>query len=195
VGANTGQERFSYADHNLEVVWVEPIPKMFEQLRENLRQFPRQRPYRYLITDKDGQEYPFHISSNEGQSSSIFQLEKHKEMWPEIVYKDSMLLTSCTLTSFVREENLDLKAYDALVLDTQGSELLVLQGAIDILSSFRFIVVEVADFESYAGCCVLKDLDEFMTKFGFRTRERRAFKSVPGVGTYYDVTYERKSAD
>jgi hypothetical protein len=114
-------------------------------------------------------------------------------MWPEIFYRDSMILVSSTLSSFATKEGVDLNAFDALVLDTQGSELLVLLGAIDILPHFRFITVEVADFQSYSGCCLLKDMDEFMNKVGFHTRERKAFKSVPGVGTYYDVTYERKS--
>ena len=193
VGGNTGQERFVYAIHNLDVIWIEPIPGAFDQLCENLRSFPKQRAYRYLITDKNGLEYPFHISNNEGQSSSIFQLEKHKEMWPEIFYNGSIILVSSTLSSFATKERIDLNAFDALVLDTQGSELLVLLGAIDILAHFRFITVEVADFQSYSGCCLLKDMDEFMSKVGFCTRERKAFKSVPGLGTYYDITYERKS--
>jgi FkbM family methyltransferase len=195
VGGNAGQERFKYADRDLDVVWIEPISNVFANLQENLRAFPRQRAYRYLITDKTGQEYTFHISNNDAQSSSIFQLEKHKEMWPEIVYKDSINLTSTTLSSFAAKENLDLKIYDVLVLDTQGSELLVLNGALDILFYFRFVVVEVADFESYAGCCLLKDMEEFMDKHGFRSTERRALKSVRGIGTYYDVTYERNGAD
>jgi FkbM family methyltransferase len=191
VGGNLGQERFLYEDYGLNVAWVEPLPNMFDKLSENVRSFPKQRAFRYLITDKDGQEYQFHIANNEGQSSSILDLGKHKEMWPEIAFKDSMVLVSSTLTTFVAGEKLDLDEYDALVLDAQGAEMLILKGGKEILSRFRFITVEVPDFEAYQGCCLLSDMDEFMKNEGFHSRERNVLKSVPKVGTYYDVTYER----
>lgn len=195
VGGNSGQERFLYADHGLNVAWVEAIPKMFEQLNENVRLLPNQRAFLYLLTDQDGKEYQFHIANNEGQSSSIFELGKHKEMWPEIDYKDSIVLVSSTLTSFVTREKLDLNEYDALVLDTQGAEMLILKGGAEILPHFRFITVEVPDFEAYEGCCLLSEMDEFMKCAGFHSRERKPFKSVPKVGTYYDVTYERTKSN
>jgi hypothetical protein len=35
-------------------------------------------------------------------------------------------------------------------------------------------------------------MNDFMGKHGFRERERKRFQFVRGVGSYYDVTYERK---
>jgi hypothetical protein len=43
VGANTGQERSEYASLELKVLWVEPIPAVFEVLRSNIANFPNQR--------------------------------------------------------------------------------------------------------------------------------------------------------
>jgi hypothetical protein len=57
VGANTGQERAKYARFHLDLVWIEPIPAVFEQLRFNLAGFPKQRAYQYLLTDEDEREY------------------------------------------------------------------------------------------------------------------------------------------
>ena len=37
VGANTGQERELYASKGLPVLWVEPIPHVYEKLVSNLR--------------------------------------------------------------------------------------------------------------------------------------------------------------
>ena len=46
-----------------------------------------------------------------------------------------------------------MSKYDALVLDTQGSELLVLKGAAGLLPNIKYVQAEVADFESYSGAC------------------------------------------
>jgi hypothetical protein len=43
VGANTGQEATTYASFDLEVLWIEPIPHVYEQLLANIRAFPKQR--------------------------------------------------------------------------------------------------------------------------------------------------------
>ena len=70
---------------------------------------------------------------------------------------------------------------------------MVLKGAADILKRFRFVKSEVADFEGYKGACQLPELNEFMLAQGFQEIERDAFKSLPGLGTYYDITYRRRS--
>lgn len=190
VGANAGQERALYAQHNLDVVWVEAIPAVFEQLKSNLANYPRQRAYQYLLTDEDQREYVFHVASNDGASSSILPLAKHRKMWPNIYYSGDIALQSATLSTFVTGEQLDLSAYQALVLDTQGSELMILKGGAGILPKLRFVKVEVPDFEAYAGCCLRGELSEFMRGHGFRERRREAFRSIPGLGTYFDVLYE-----
>jgi FkbM family methyltransferase len=195
VGANTGQERALYAKYHLDVVWIEPIPPVFEQLVFNLAGFPKQRAYRYLLTDQDDREHVLHIASNQGASSSILPLAEHRKMWPEIFYANDISLKSTTLSSFLAKEGLDLAGFQALVLDTQGSELMVLKGATTVLPRFRFVKAEVADFESYTGCCQIRELGEFMSAHGFRQRRRDGFSSIPGVGTYFDVLYERLDHD
>jgi FkbM family methyltransferase len=193
VGANSGQERDLYASFDLDVVWIEPIPAVFDQLCSNLAGFPKQHAYRYLITDEDEREMVFHIASNEGASSSILPLARHREMWPDISFLSDITLKTTTLSSFVKKEGFDLAAFQALVLDTQGSELMILRGATAILPLFRFVKVEVPDFESYEGCCLRSELSGFMTAHNFRERRREEFKSLDGVGTYFDVVYERGS--
>ena len=43
VGANAGQERGIYKHYNLEVIWIEPIPEVYETLKKNLQDFDRQK--------------------------------------------------------------------------------------------------------------------------------------------------------
>lgn len=192
VGANAGQEREKYARHNLDVVWIEPIPEVFSRLKAGLENFPRQKAYQYLITDRDDKEYAFHIANNEGLSSSILELGLHKEIWAEIYYEKSIRLKSMTLKSMVEREGIEIDKYDALIMDTQGSELLVLQGAESLLGGFKYIKTEVADFEVYKGCCQLTDIENFLKKRGFKEYRRTEFAArAGGGGACYDIIYRK----
>jgi hypothetical protein len=64
---------------------------------------------------------------------------------------------------------------------------------VGFLPNFRFIKVEVPDFEAYQGCCLVGELCSFLSLHGFREWSRHAFKHVPGIGTYFDVIFERAS--
>ena len=189
VGANLGQERDAYAARGLNVLWIEPIPEVFKRLTLLIKPFPNQRALCELITDTDDQEHVLHISNNGGASSSILELAEHKRLWPEVSYTTEIKLKSVRLSTLARRESLDMSAYDALVMDTQGSEMLVLKGAIEILSHFRFIKTEVADFEPYKGCCRLPEIDGFFQKCGYRRIATRPFAHKAGIGSYYDVLY------
>jgi FkbM family methyltransferase len=191
IGANSGGEATTYDIHDLRVAWVEPIPEVFQELCHNISAFHKQRAYRYLIGEKDQPAAVLHVSSNDGLSSSILPLAKHREAWPNVSYKRDLVMPSTSLPTFVRKEGLDLSEYEALIMDTQGSELTILRGATEILPRFRFIHVEVADFEAYAGCCLLSEMDDFMSNHGFREvrRDIQTYDVSAHVGNYYEVTY------
>lgn len=194
VGANTGQERKLYGRLGLRVLWIEPIPEVFAVLEENLRDYPSQRAVQSLVTDKDGAEYRFNVASNNGASSSILELAQHKDIWPQVHFTKTLILQSVTLATLFEREHIDASAYQALVMDTQGSELLVLQGAVPTLRNFKYIKTEVPDFESYAGCCQLKDIEEFMFQHGFEELSRNRFASRSDGGNYFDIVFKRPPA-
>ncbi len=192
IGANEGQERDFYAAFGLDVIWIEPIPHVFASLKRNISGFPKQRAYNYLVAYEDGKEYQqLNIADNGGASSSIFDFAEHTKMFPHIAYKGSLTLTGTTLGTILKAERIDVRRYTALLLDTQGSELKILRGAAGLLSNFKFIKVEVPDFESYAGCFQVGDLASFMSSSGFRECSRHPILHTPGVGTYFDILYER----
>ena len=102
VGANLGQERELYAKYKLKVLWIEPLPDIFEQLCKNIEPFPDQKAVNHLITDKDNVEYSLHVANNGGASSSILELGRHTEIWPDIHYVSKVLLKSITLELSVK---------------------------------------------------------------------------------------------
>jgi FkbM family methyltransferase len=193
VGANTGQERNIYDKYSLHVIWIEPIPEIFDRLKINIEFHTRQSALQYLVTDQDGVEYDFFVSNNDGASSSILELKLHKDIWPQVIYDKKITLRSITLATLLRKEKINTRHYDALIIDTQGSELLVLKGAVPFLHIFKFIRVEAADFESYAGCCQLHEIKEFVTKHGFQEISRHKFAEYSKGGSYFDVLYGRKT--
>lgn len=193
VGANVGQECELYDRFGLEVLWIEPIPEVFAVLATNIARFPRQRALERLVTDRDDESYEFHVANNGGESSSILDLKEHRDVWPEVDFTQTITLRSTTLATLLVRENVALERYDSLVMDTQGSELLVLRGAEPLLEHFRFIKTEVPDFEAYAGCAKLADIERFLGERGYTELARRCFASRPGGGRYYDVVYRKKT--
>lgn len=191
VGANSGQERELYKSLGLHVIWIEPIPNVYQQLEKNLKNYKNQIPLKALITNEEDKEYEFYIANNNGASSSIYNLKDHKDIWPDIIIQESITLKSTTLPSLLEKESINPSQYEGLIMDTQGSELLVLKGSLPILSNFKYIKTEVADFEAYEGCCTLSQIDSFMQANGFKEFSRREFAQSPKGGKYYDVTYKK----
>ena len=191
IGANIGQERYIYDNYGLSVIWIEPIPKIFQELKSNITQFNSQFAFQELITDEDNKEYEFNISNNSGESSSILELRDHKYMWSNIYYCEKMTMQSITLPTLISKVKIDIKDYQALILDTQGSELLILEGCNNIIAKFKYIKLEVADFESYLNCCQLSDVAEYMEKHNFREYSRTKFISNREIGNYFDIIYKK----
>ena len=192
VGANTGQEAELYHSMGLGVIWIEPIPEVFEDLKRHISEFPKQTAFSYLVTDEDNIECSLHIANNRGASSSILDLCGHSQMWPDVKYTHTITIPGTTLGSLLARERIDIRKFDALVLDTQGSELRILKGAASLLPNFRFVKVEVPDFESYRGCCQIGELSTYMASNGFSENCRVPFMRTSNLGTYFDVIYERQ---
>jgi FkbM family methyltransferase len=190
VGGNYGQESKFYNGKDLNVLWIEPIPEIFEQLNLNTKKFHNQKAINALITDKDDKEYVFNIANNKGGSSSIFKLKDHSELWPEVDYVKSINIKSTKLSSLVKHHNIDMSKYQFLVLDTQGSEMLVLNSAIPILKYFKYIKLEVANFEAYQGCCTLEDVYAFMKKNNYTEVGKYQFAGKKSK-KYFDIVFKK----
>src|SRR5262249_55253299 len=145
----------------------------------------------YLITDKDEVEYAFHVANNGGLSSSILGLAKHNEIWPDIHYISKIRLKSITLDTLLKKIGNSVPRYDALIMDTQGSELLVLKGAAKSLGQFKFVRTEAADFELYTHCARVEELTSYLSHFGFRLIRSDQFAQSPKGGRCFDLLYRR----
>lgn len=187
VGAHVGQERRVYNWFGLDVIWIEPIPDVFEKLKSNISRYSKQRAFNYLVSDQDGQTVTFHISSLAGAASSILELGLLGSAVPNLRYTGELKMKTYRLDTILAENGIRAEKYDALLLDTQGSELMILQGATKLLRSVRKVQVEVADQETYIGCPRPHDILNFLSGFGFR--EIRRFHR----GKYeFDILYTKE---
>jgi FkbM family methyltransferase len=190
VGGNYGQESAFYSKKNLNVLWIEPIPEIFEQLCKNIKNYKNQMAVNALITDIDNKEYVFNVANNKGGSSSIFQLKDHTELWPEVDYVKSINLQSIKLSTLIRRNKIDMSKYQFLVLDTQGSEMLVLKSSKPILEHLKYIKLEVANFEAYKGCCTLDDIYTFMNDNNYIEVGKYQFAGKKEK-KYYDIVFKK----
>ena len=63
---------------------------------------------------------------------------------------------------------MEIEDIDLLNIDTQGYEMEVLKGSIKLLNQgIKYIILEVNKKELYKGCPLVKDIDNFLNKYGF----------------------------
>lgn len=174
LGAHLGQEAQSYAKLDKSVVWVEAMPQIFPRLTKAVEKYPNQRALCALLGNENGRQRLFYISNNhEGVSSSIFQFGQYgqgeKSLWRELnlTMIDTINLPEIRLDSLLTSNNIDATTHDFWVLDLQGSELIALQGAGDLLRHCFAIYIEVSTVEVYKGGVLWPELESWLNDEGF----------------------------
>jgi FkbM family methyltransferase len=184
IGAHFGQERFTYKELDLRVIWFEAQPSIFEILEENLESMREQHAICALLGEMDTQNVPFYLTNNEGASSSLFRLsEKHGFR--------GLANTSIENSDMKRLDSLltieDISLHRHWILDVQGAELQVLKGAGDLLNSCTSLSVESSSREIYNGGVQFSDLCSYLNAHGFIQLWE------PSPDGHEDVIFIRKS--
>jgi FkbM family methyltransferase len=103
--------------------------------------------------------------SNNGQSSSLLDFGLHKYFHPEVNYVDHFYIQTSLLKNIIPFYN-NLH-FNFINLDIQGAELKALKGMGNYLYFVDYIYTEVNTDYVYEGCCLVSDLDYYLTQFGF----------------------------
>lgn len=167
VGGHDGEERQWYKDYGFApVIWFEPNHNLFKRLQTNISSFENQIAYNYGVHDtlKKG---ILHISSNDGQSSSLLDLKLHKDFHPTVKYIGDQEVQLIRMDEFLNEHGFCICDFNFLNIDVQGIELNVIKSFGDKISQLDYIYTEINIAELYAGCTQLKDLDLYLKKYGF----------------------------
>lgn len=165
IGAHLAEEKNDYLEYNLDnTIWIEANPYLFETIKVN--GLENEQFFNFAMTDTDNKLIRLNITNN-GQSSSILELEKHKIHHPHIYVSNTVNVFSKRMDTLINENNLDIHKYDFLNIDVQGVELLVLKGFGDYLKKIRYIYTEVNTDYLYKDCALISEIDSYLKEFDF----------------------------
>jgi FkbM family methyltransferase len=159
VGANTCQELPLYLSHGIENrIWVEPIKQL---------DFPKgEKVINIAISDKVIENDFMYLANNNGESSSLLKPLKHIDLYQEINFSQSFVVTDVTTLGRILENpSLFPAKYNYLVLDIQGAELKALNGLGFYQSHFDVIITEAYTQELYENCGKLHEIEAFLSNY------------------------------
>ena len=161
IGAHVCEEMAFYSQRGIQkeqVIWIEANPDIVNYVNKI---DPKLRIYNKTISNEDYKEVDF-IVTNNFQSSSILELDRHKIYHPDIHETRRFKTKTVTFDTFVKYENIDMSKYNFLNMDIQGAELLALQGMKNTVSNFDYIYLEVNNEHLYKDCGLIDDIDKIL---------------------------------
>ena len=159
VGAHEGQEAEMYYRMSKSVIWVEAVPLYFEKLSMNIEPFHNQIALNALLGAHCEDSRDFFITSNNGESSSVYPLAGN-EYWSGLENFEVCRLPSKRLDCLVSE--VEIREYDYWIVDVQGAEIEVLEGAGDLLRNCRYLQVEISQEKFYEGGAEFQEVKTFL---------------------------------
>jgi FkbM family methyltransferase len=142
------------------VIWIESQPEKCKEIR--LRLDPSiHEVLEATIWHETGIEMTFHETNN-SESSSLFELGRHSEKYPEVVSSSSRKVITTRIEDLVLG-----REFDFVNLDIQGAELNALKGFGGVLDQVTWIYTEVSKIELYKNGCLIHELDAFLKEHSF----------------------------
>jgi len=186
VGAHMGEELATYEKMGFKrVLWVEANPVIFNSLTNQRSKKCILNFENVAVSDKEG-IFPFFVTNN-GQSSSLLKLGRHKQLHPWVVETQTIEVECTTLNNLFGKY--DISEYNFINIDIQGAELMAMRGAREILKHIDAINSEVNLTHVYEECGLKAELDTFLAEYDL-TEVSDCFKHCPEWG---DALYVKKS--
>jgi FkbM family methyltransferase len=168
IGAHLMEERESYLNNGVNnIIWIEANPKIFNSIKFDS---DKELFFNYAISDKDNKFCELNVTNN-GQSSSILELDKHKLYYPFIYVTEKISVPSKKLDTLLDENNIDAKNYNFLNIDIQGAEYLAFLGSDETLGKVDYVYSEVNEGKLYKDCGLISEIDNLLSKYGFKRVE------------------------
>ena len=166
IGAHDCEELGFYSDLGVmpeDVIWIDAIEhKVLEAMERGIPNV-----YKAVITDKDDEDIMFNISNNI-QSSSVLEFGTHSQEHPGVVFIGQLEAKTVTVDTFFERNKLNCEKCNFWNFDIQGAELMALRGAIKSIKHAEVIYLEVNERELYKGCCLIEEIDVFLSYYNFK---------------------------
>lgn len=195
VGANTGQyaSQLRKAGYKGDILSFEPLNEAFAALKKKADQDNLWNAVQMGLGDFDG-EAVIHIAENSVSSSIRDIKNEHVQAVPESKYIAQETITVRKLDTVFHEYKKEGKTC-FLKIDTQGFEKEVINGALQSLSAFAGIQVEMSLVPLYEGESMYEDLKKLIEQNGFELFSLEPGFSDPETGKLMQVdgVFFRKS--
>jgi FkbM family methyltransferase len=172
LGAHKGEEADIYQWLGKKVIWIEAIPKIFDELKDNLYFYNNQKAYCLLLGDMDNVKKSFFISNNDSMSSSLFKFSQNTLDGKyfsdqKLRITNEIILEMSKLDTFVKKNSINISDYNHWILDLQGAELLALKGAENSLKFCDSLLIEVSKVNIYENGVLWLELKDWLIKRNF----------------------------
>ncbi|MCW3110665.1 MAG: hypothetical protein JWQ09_5171 [Segetibacter sp.] len=180
IGACEGEDSIKYARlfPASKIFAFEALPDNVQLIRNNFIRYGviNASCYNKALSNKNGQA-EFYVSSGrpEGviesdwdygnKSSSLLPPQEHLKMAPFIQFRNKILVETITIKSFCSTNN--ISSIDYIHMDVQGAELMVLEGAEDLISAIKVVWMEVSTVDVYKNQPLVGDVKKFMKEKNF----------------------------
>lgn len=183
IGACEGLSSIRYLQlfKNATSYAFEPVPDNFSKLLKNKEKFNAQNlhPFQLGLSFEKGnatfyvssgkppnKEIPDDQSSSFGnKSSSLYKPGKTKEIHPWLKFNDTITIETETLKNFCKTH--EIKTIDFIHMDVQGAELIVLEGAENMISNINAIWLEVEKVPLYENQALKPQIETFLLSNNF----------------------------
>jgi hypothetical protein len=98
------------------------------------------------------------------ESTSLLNLGTHSAEHPTVHLSHTIPVKTKTLGELLG----DSLVPELIALDIQGVELRAMKGYGSTISEVKWIYCEVNKAELYKGCCLISEIDEYLSQFGFK---------------------------
>jgi FkbM family methyltransferase len=163
IGAHRGLEASFYSNLSRDVIWIEAIPKIFDDLLKNTAKFENQSAFLALLGEEDKNATKMYVSSNDYASSSVFQFGEDMDH-KNLSMNEEITLPMKRLDSIFGPQ--DLVDFKHWVIDVQGAEVLVLKGAGSLLNNVNSLEIEVSTKSEYECGATWEPVKELLNSFG-----------------------------
>lgn len=178
IGAHECEEQTAYLQQGIKnenIYWIEAMDNKVAEMKKKR---PNLQIYHCVVSDVDDKEIEFKITNN-GQSSSLLELGTHLQHHPQVWVIGKKKYKTKRLDTFIKENKIPIENLNFLNLDIQGTELKAMKSMGDYIRKFDYIYTEVNTEHVYKNCALLTEIDEYLSKYGFK---RVAIKMCENYG-------------
>lgn len=167
VGANQGQfKKFAREEVGFagKIISFEPIPDLAMALTERSKTDPLWQVVPCALGAEPA-TLNLNVSANSAFSSFLPQAESVGHLFPEAAATRTVEVPVQTLSAFFRSQSVSTPYF--LKLDTQGFDLQVINGGLDVLRDCAAVLCEVSVIPLYAGQPTWREMIDRLEALGF----------------------------